>query len=223
MSLPAWLDRRGWLIAASGAVAATAGDLGQLWVVNAARPSLHLAAPPPSLIIFATLAGALGIPLYGIGYFVRAQRARRDAPRLAALVMIAGAAFAVLGAVVHTATGVLIAYEVGGITHDLDPLQGILASGPLVLTLWGLASAALIVAGTAEAALPQRHAARCFSPLLLTVAITLAAPLAGSPWRDFLAPASVNIAHFAFFSVGVRGSRGGSAARDGRGAVWCLL
>jgi hypothetical protein len=188
----------GW-VAALAALAATAGDLGQLWVVNAARPALALPAPPPGVIVVATLAGALAIPLYALGYFARAERARAAAPTVAAVVTIAGAAFAVLGGLVHATTGVLVATGAGGIAGGLDPLAGILASGPIVLSLWALATVAFLCAAIAEASLPQPPAARCFNPAVLTLVLTAAATLAPSPWRDFLAPAAVNVAHLVFF------------------------
>jgi len=211
MSLGAWFARYGAWIAALGAVVATAGDCGQLWTVNAARPELHLPAPPPGLIVPATLAGTLGIPLYGLGYFARARRDRRQAPSVAAIVMLAGAVFAALGGTVHAATGLAICRDAGGIASGLDPLQGILAAGPLMVSLWGLATAAFVVAGIAEATLPQRWVARLGNPLLLTIVITAAAPLTGVPWRDFVGPASVNLAHILFFlRVAVRECRLGT-------------
>jgi len=64
MTLGAWIERHGWLVAAFGALTATAGDLGQLWVVNAARPQLLVPAPPRETIVFATIGGAVGIPIW---------------------------------------------------------------------------------------------------------------------------------------------------------------
>jgi hypothetical protein len=54
-------------VAAGAAAMATLGDLGQLWVVNAGRPDLLLPTPRPWVIVIATLAGALTIPLYALG------------------------------------------------------------------------------------------------------------------------------------------------------------
>ncbi len=198
-SLRAWLLARGCLVAALGATIATVGDLGQLWVVNAGRPALRLPVPPDGLIVLATLAGTIGIPLYGIGYYVRAAGAQAVAPGRAAVLAVGGSVFAVLGGVVHGTTGVLVANDVAGIASGLDPLQGVLSSGPIVLTLWGLAAVALLVAALAEASVPQPHVERLFNPLLLTVAITGASGLMAPPWRDFIAPAAVNIAHLLFF------------------------
>jgi len=202
MRLDRWFANHGWWLAAGGAILATAGDCGQLWTVNAARPALGLPAPPPWLLVPATLAGALGIPLYGIGYFARARRARREAPVTAAVVMLAGATFAVLGGIVHAVTGVSISHDAGGIAAGLDPLQGILAAGPVVVSLWSLAGAAFVTAGGAELCLPQGWRSRLGNPLVLTILLAAAAPLTGSPWQDFLGPASVNIAHIAFFARG---------------------
>ena len=194
-------------IAVLGALAATAGDLGQLWVVNSGRAALHLAPPPQWLIVIATLAGAIGIPLYALGYQARARQARFLAPQRAAAVAAFGAAFGALGGSVHAVTGVLIWSRVGGIASELDPLQGILASGPIVLTLWALAGAAFLAAAACEAALPQPLRQRLANPLLLTLLLTGAAMLLPVPWRDLLAPASINIAHLVFFAGWVVPSR----------------
>jgi hypothetical protein len=167
-----------------------------LWVVNAGRPDLRLPVPPDGLIVLATLAGTIGIPLYGLGYYVRAAGAQAVAPGRAAVLAVGGTVFAVLGGVVH---GVLVANDVAGVASGLDPLQGVLSSGPIVLTLWGLAAVALLVTALAEASVPQPHVERLFNPLLLTVAITAASGLMAPPWRDLIAPAAVNIAHLLFF------------------------
>jgi hypothetical protein len=195
------------------AVAATAGDLGQLWTANAGRPDLQLAAPPDGLIVVATLAGALGIPWYGRGYLARAREAQAIAPRRAAIVAGFGVAFAAVGATVHGTTGVWISSGAGEIASGLDPLQGILASGPIVLTLWAVASVLLLVAAGAEIALPQSAARRLANPLVLTVLFTAIGMALPVPWRDIVAPASVNVAHAVFFASLLR--RGRSAFAGG--------
>ena len=187
-------------IATACAVAATLGDFGQLWTVNAGRPDLGLAAPPGWLVIPATLAGALGIPFYALGYVARARPALSGMPRLAKLVAGAGTAFAVLGGIVHAVTGVLVHGKVGQIAGGLDPMAGILASGPIVLTLWTLALAAFLVAASAELMLPQARRERLANPLVLTVLLTTAASLLPLPWRDIVQPAAVNLAHVVFFA-----------------------
>lgn len=193
------LGHAGWRVALAGAVLATAGDLGQLWTGNALRPELGLPAPPPGLIVPATLAGAVGIPLYAAGYAARAWHRRAAAPARALAVAVAGAAFAALGGTVHAVTGLFIQLDAGRSTAGLDPLQGILAAGPIVVSLWALAAAVFLVAAAAELSLPQAWPARLANPLVLTLAIAGAAPLTGTPWQDFVAPASVNLAHLVFF------------------------
>lgn len=198
------------------AVVATLGDLGELWTVNAGRAELALSAPPEWLIVPATLAGALRIPLYALGYFGRARSLVSAAPLRARVVIVGGAVFSVLGAIVHTVTGVLIQGRVGGIASGLDPLAGILASGPIALTLWGLALAAFLVVSAAEASLPQRAGARLANPLLLTVGLTIAASLLPASLRDIASPAALNVAHVLFFaSVAARG-RGATALHGAR-------
>jgi hypothetical protein len=109
-------------------------------------------------------------------------------------------AFAVLGGVVHAVTGVLIWAGVGAIASGLDPLQGILTSGPIVLSLWGLAGVALLGAAACEAALPQTPGRRLLNPVVLLVVLAVLARALPLPWCDLLGPASVNLAHVAFFA-----------------------
>lgn len=198
-------------VALGASLVASAADLGQLWAANAGRPSLRLSAPPGWVIVVATVAGAAAIPLYGLGYAARARDGRATAPRRAAGVEGLGVAFAVLGGVVHAVTGVLIWAGVGAIASGLDPLQGILASGPIVLSLWGLAGVALLGAAACEAALPQTPWRRLLNPAVLLVVLAVLARALPLPWRDLLGPASVNLAHVAFFAslLGIE-SRAGS-------------
>jgi hypothetical protein len=210
METSGWLLKRGARVAAFGGLLATTGDFGQLWVGNAARAELGLVAPPEGLIVPATLLGVLGLPLYALGYGACALVARERASA-AALLAVSGAAFATLGASVHGVTGLLIAH--GIVPPGLDPFQGILASGPIALWLWALAGAALVCAGIAElCARPRLDARALANPLVLTVLIAVASPLLGSPLRDFVGPASVNLAHLAFFAALARRTRGRSAA-----------
>lgn len=195
-----FLHRWGWAVALLGAAVATLGDLGQLWIVNAARPVLQLAAPPRGLLVIATLAGTFGIPLYALGYCVRAHRARRAAPRLSALVAWAGVALAIVGGTVHAATGFAIANNAGGIAGGLAPLEGIFSAGPIVIALWGLATVTFLCASIGELCLPQPRALRICNPLVATLALSAAAAMMPMPWPDFIAPASLNIAHLVFFA-----------------------
>lgn len=187
-------------LALACAVGATLGDFGELWAANAGRPELHLTAPPGWLIVPATLAGALGIPCYAFGYRVRVLVAVGSTPRLARSLGAASVVFAVLGGMVHLVTGVLIQTRAGGIADGLDPLEGILASGPIVVTLWSLALLAFVVTAALEAGLPQPWQERMRNPLFLTVMLTLAAALLPLPWRDIVGPAAFNIAHVVFFA-----------------------
>jgi hypothetical protein len=190
-----WLARRGAALALVGAAMACIGDTGQLWVVNAARPELHLARAPAEAIVWATLLGTIGIPLYALGYCARALRAPRGGFALAA----AGCAFAALGGAVHAATGALIGANAPGIADGLAPLQGVLQSGPVSLSLWATAGIAFLVAGGAELRLCATWRERATNPLLLTLAVSLGALLLDLPWRDFVGPAAINLAHLAFF------------------------
>lgn len=187
-----------------GAVLASVADFGELWAANAGRPELQLPVPPPWVIVAASLLGAVTIPLYGLGYYARAAEAWARAPRRAAAVAVGGGAFAVLGGTVHAATGLLIWSRFGPIAGGHEPLQGILASGPILLSLWALASVSLSIAAACEAALPQPPWRRLVNPLVLTVLLASGGSLLPLPWRDFVAPASVNIAHAIFFATVAR-------------------
>lgn len=188
-------------IATVAAVGATVGDFGQLWTANAGRPELGLLVPPDWLIVVSTLLGAVGIPFYALGYLERTRPMLPAAPRRAAVVMVMAFMFAALGGSVHAVTGLLIHTRTGGIASGLDPVQGILASGPIVLTLWALALVTFMVAAVAEATLPQTLAQRARGPLVLTIAITMAASLLPLPWCDIVGPAAFNIAHVIFFAA----------------------
>lgn len=187
-------------LALACSVAATLGDFGELWTANAGRPELELTAPPSWLIVPATLVGALGIPFYAFGYHARARCALDAAPRLARGLSASATVFAVLGGMVHLVTGVQIQAQAGGIASGLDPLRGILASGPIVVTLWALALLAFFVTAGLEAGLPQSPGERLRNPLVGTVLISLAASLLPLPWRDIVGPAAFNIAHVVFFA-----------------------
>jgi hypothetical protein len=93
----------------------------------------------------------------------------------------------------------------GDIASGLDPLAGILASGPIVLSLWALAAAALLGAAAAEAALPQPAWRRMLNPGVLLVVLTGLAQALPLPWRDVLGPAAANLAHVGFFAGVVAG------------------
>lgn len=188
-------------VALLGALAALVGDVGQLWTVNAARPALGLAPPPEGTIVWATLLGAFGIPLYALGY--RAAARASGARPGAGLAAAAGTVFAVIGGTVHATTGVLIAENARGIADDTDPLRGILEAGPIVLPLWGAAGAALVVAGVALFRATEGTGARLRNPLVLTVILGVAAQALPLPWRDFAGPASVNVAHVLWFASAV--------------------
>lgn len=188
-------------VALGASLVASAADLGQLWAVNAGRPALGFPAPPAWVVVVATIAGAVAIPCYGLGYVTRARGGRGVAPRRAAAVAALGVAFGVLGGVVHAVTGVLVWAGVGGIASGLDPLQGILASGPIVLGLWGFAGLALLGAAACEATLPQAPWRRLLNPAVLLVLLAGLAHSLPLPWRDLLAPASPNLAHVGFFAA----------------------
>lgn len=184
-------------LAVLGAAMASVGDVGQLWVVNAARPELQLAPLPPAAIVWATLLGTFGIPLYGLGYCARALRAPDSAGRF--VLTAAGAAFGALGGAVHATTGALVAANVNGMAGGLAPLQGVLHSGAVSMSLWAAAGVAFLVASATALRLATSWKERALNPLVLTLLLSGAAPFLDPPLPDFVGPAAVNLAHLLFF------------------------
>lgn len=199
-------------VALAAALAATLGDFGMLWAVNAGRPALGLAPPPPVVVPLAALLGALALPLYGLGYWARACRVPAGQRVGRSRVTVgAGALAGAVGASVHATMGTLIANRVGEIASGLDPLEGIARSGPISLGLWAATAALLAVAGVAELGLAERRREWAFNPFLVLVALSLLAPLLPLPWRDFVGPAAANVAHAVFFARTWAKARAGAA------------
>jgi hypothetical protein len=170
-----------------------------LWVGNAARPELGLAAPPgPALFV----GGALGvgaIPVYALGYRAAAALVAGASPRAARIASSAGGSASFLGAAIHGATAWQIAQSPGS---TLDPLAATLES-PLLVVLWSAATLLVLVASVAFALAALRARERALAlanPALVTV--LLGALGRASLWlQAFLAPAAPNLAHLAFFTA----------------------
>jgi hypothetical protein len=142
--------------------------------------------------------------------------------RAARAVFVAGVAVALLGSVIHGLTAVQIGADLDAGAPGRDPLESLLSWGPLLLTLWGLATLLVVAAsalflwfvGRGLTAAPRNAALA--NPALVTIALA-AAGLPSVLLRSFLTPAAPNIAHFIFFLVCSRvvcslGSRGGERA-----------
>lgn len=188
-------------VALGGACLATLGDLLQLHVASegARYPDGFL----PALLLVGTILGVLGIPLYSWGYRARARIAPGTARFWRMAVGQGGSLFAAIGAAVHGATGVFLSLDPDR-GRDLTPYQGILASGPILVSLWAIASVTFLIAGLAELRLCESWRERAVNPLILTVSILLASSALPPDYERLIGPASVNIAHVVFFGFHLR-------------------
>ena len=207
-------------LASLAAVAASLGDFLLLYVANARRPELAL---PPIGRAWLWLGGALGvlaIPVYALGYRSASRLVGAASVRGARALFAAGAAGALLGAVIHGLTAAQILGELDAAAPARAPVAALLGSGPLLLGLWGLADLLVLFASTlfswfvgrGRTALPR--AAALANPALLSVALAAAA-LPSVLLQSFLAPAAPNLAHLIFFAVCFHLLRAGSGSPNG--------
>ena len=191
-------------VACVGAIAASAGDLLMLYVGNAQRPELHLAAPAPALLWIGVVLGVVGIPLYGLGYVGLRERFARRAAIGANVLASAGIAACVTGAAVHALTALAIDASLGTNAPSQAPLDAVAGTRGALGTSWLVCGIAFVAASVAFAYLQARYAAgrarwlAVANPLLITVAlVALSVPF---EWgRSFVAPAGPNLSHVAFF------------------------
>jgi len=193
-------------VALAGAVAASAGDLGLVWVGLAHDGAFGLPAPWPGMLLLGHYLGVLGIPLYGLGYAALAAGIRGGSPRAARAVCLLGAVGAVVGAVVHGLTGALThaAIRTGASTAPSAMLA--IPEAAFLLPLWGIVALALAAGSLAFAAAVGRGGTRyprwmafC-NPLAATGVIAgLAAPL--PLLAALVVPAAPNLAHVVVFTV----------------------
>lgn len=192
--------RHGFRIATLGALAASLGDMGELWAGNAQRPRLGLSPPPSGLLELSIALGVIGITLYAVGYFAWADQWRRAGrARSSTALFWLGLLTAGAGAAVHALTGVLISLPNAAGSDAADPLSGILQTGPAALTLWGLGLGLFALTGLLIAVAELSRRLKLLSPLPVMVGIGLAAQALPHPARDFVQPAAFNLAHLASF------------------------
>ncbi len=183
-------------VALIGGIAATIGDVLQLVI---ATESLHGSETLLRNILLAgTLLGVVGIPLYAHGYRARVALTAGNDSRWRVVVSHGGSFFAALGCAVHAATGLFLSLDPTR-GRGVDPYQGILQSGPVLLSLWATASLVFLVATFAEWRLCRSWRERAANPLALTLMIVLFAELLPTHLRQIIGPASVNLAHVFFF------------------------
>ena len=175
-----------------------------LYVGNAQRPELHLAAPAPAVLWIGAVLGVVGIPAYGLGYVgLRArfaERARAMANVLAGVGLVACAT----GAVVHALTALAIDASLGTNAPSQAPLEAVAGTRGALGSSWLVCGIAFVVASIVFVYLQGRYAAgsprwlAAANPLVITVAlIALSTPF---EWgRSFVAPAAPNLSHVAFF------------------------
>ncbi len=186
------------------ALLATCGDLLLLWVTNAARPDLALAAPPRGALIIGTYLGVLAIPLFGVGYWHAAAGLAPGSPRAARLVFFLGAYGGAVGGVVHGLTGLIIHVERHAGTPVADPFTVLTPYRPYLLPLWGLLAVFLIAGSALYTAVIVRRPTvyprwmALLNPVLIIVALSALGSISHG-LRPFLIPAAPNVAHLIFF------------------------
>jgi hypothetical protein len=188
--------RRAGVVGVVGAVVATVSDLTLLRIAGAGRPA--------ALLLPATYAGALAILLYAVGWWQAACGLLPAGERPARRVVVLGAAFAGIGAVIHGMTGIVLQYETirGG---DVSPPTVI----GLLLPLWllGVACGCLLTVVWAHTILrrptayPRWMAAA--NPIVLPVLVAGLSLLAGRRISAFVVPAAPNIAQAVLFALTV--------------------
>ena len=193
-------------IACAGAIAASVGDLMMLYVGNAQRPELNLAAPSPAVLWVGAALGVVGIPLYGLGYVGLRGRFVRRAQTMANVLAGAGVVACVSGALVHAMTALAIDASLAVQAPSQAPLEAVAGTRGALGTSWLVCGVAFAVASAVFVYMQARHAAgsarwlAAANPLAVTVAlIVLSIPF---EWgRSFVAPAAPNLAHVAFFLI----------------------
>jgi hypothetical protein len=196
-------QRRSCAVAALAAVIATAGDLLMLYVANAGRPELGLAAPPPALLWIGGVLGVVAIPIYVLGYRAAATLVAAGYERHARVIAGVGTLGSVLGAVIHGCTALVIRDGLASGVPAEDPLATV-AGSPLLLALWAVATLLVVAASVAFATAVRRgvpgvpRGLAWANPAVVTIAVSLAGTLTPMS-RAFLVPAAPNLAHVVFF------------------------
>jgi len=188
-------------LATIAALVATAGDLGLLWASNA--PAFGLAPLSHAGLVAATLAGALAIPLYALGYRAAACELPPPDRRVVVWLGVYGAA---LGAAVHLATGLIVHFERTAGGAPPDPYAAMAPYAVWLGPLWAVLAVVNAVAslrwarGVGRGTAGYPRTLRFVNPLAVVVAVSaLGAPFAWG--RAFVVPAAPNVAHVVFFAA----------------------
>lgn len=193
-------------VAALAALVASAGDFLLLYVANAQRHELGLPEPGRAWLWLGGALGVVAIPFYALGYRSASHLVATASLGGARALFLTGAAGALFGAVIHGLTTAHIHAELDAAVPGRDPLASLVDSGPLLLTLWGLAAFLVVIAssvflcfvGRGTSAAPR--GAALANPAFLTIALA-AVGLPSVLLRSFLTPAAPNLAHLVFFAV----------------------
>jgi len=204
-------NARAFALAAAAAVAATCGDLMQLWTGNSLRVDMHLVQPPEIVLTIGSVLGCLAIPLYAMGYLAVARTVRGHRPMPATIIAIGGTAFAVAGAITHGLTWVAIRASIVAGTASATPLEAVAGSTGSLLDAWIAAAVLMLIVSIAIAwsgfFLPR--ALPAWLALLNPVNVTLVLSALGAVTelgRAFVVPAAPNIAHIVFFAAALGAS-----------------
>ncbi|MEW6287684.1 MAG: DUF6796 family protein [Chloroflexota bacterium] len=191
-------------IAALAALIASTGDLLLLYIGNSQRAEFALPQIGEGWLWLGGMLGACAIPFYALGYRAVSEWIAPLSRRAAQALFVSGIIGSLLGAVIHALTAAYIGASLHRGVVSEDPLKAILQSGPLLLSLWGLA--ALLILFASVLFLWYVGSGRTAAPRALALAnpafLTLALGAAGSPsilLRAFLTPAAPNLAHVIFF------------------------
>lgn len=196
-----WLKTHGREIGLCGAVMGTAGDL---LLLSLAGGHIDFSSSTFSgLLLIGTLLGVVGISLYQFGYRARAEGMKQSRPRAAAWLTLGGSMFAATGAAVHGATGLTIALN-GQNMLNLNPYEGILQSGALLLSLWATGALFFFLAASADLLICSNWRQRLKNPLFVTLVVIAFSLLLPPAWANLIGPASINIAHLIFFAESSR-------------------
>ncbi|MFI5317851.1 MAG: DUF6796 family protein, partial [Myxococcota bacterium] len=187
------------------ALAASAGDLLLLFVGNSLRPELGLPRPPGFVLTLGGVLGVVGIPFFALGYQAISREIEAASPALARIVLGCGAAGAAVGGVIHGLTALAIHTAIVSGAAAAPPLEAVAASGGVLAAAWVTASALLVAASLAIAAVGVSRSELLprWLTLLNPAAVTVLLALCGLEWewgRSFLVPAAPNLAHVVFFA-----------------------
>jgi len=192
------------LIASIAAVVASVADLMMLSVVLISAPEVKVA--PGVLLSVSAILGSIAIPFYALGYAAIARSFTSPAPGLRRTIVVSGIIVGVMGGILHAATAVFIwrSWESGLMVKPGDVLH----SGLLLPMLWGLATAATLLASGAlgfavvAGKSSLRPVVAVLNPVVGTALIVSLVLVSGSKnLAEFLVPAAPNLAHVIFFFV----------------------